>query len=254
MKENPAGDSQAEANVFSGSLASFFLKILSNSVFETAGLFLYWAVRLFYEVNTWVNMSCNKADNFSDYIFPPWISQLFMRLNKPLWHASAGDKSLHPAPAGSVIKSRPSWSEIRLDCVLVFCDAASLMRFQVYMNKKRVTDVRRAEDMRVIFETSLWQFGESLWPRRRWPALPPHVLRFLTVRSSVFRLPAGWVQCVLHLTGAVSCCWAGCAFIDSILLHGFLLIAQLCLCMLTLASWVASILHWCLKECRYWMC
>ena len=79
----------------------------------------------------------------------------FAGLNKPLLHASAGDKSLHPAPTGSVMNHTST--DRSLDWTVCLCSVTllPLMHFQVYMNKKRVTDARCAKDICVIFETSL---------------------------------------------------------------------------------------------------
>lgn len=111
------------------------------------------------------------------FLSPLWIQRMFLRLNKPLLHAWVGDKSLHPAPTGYVINHTSTDARTDWTVALVLCDTASApwFRFQVYMSTKRVTDVHCANDTHVIFETSLWQFGERLRPCacQCWPGLLP---------------------------------------------------------------------------------
>lgn len=103
---------------------------------------------------------------------PPQISQLFTRLNKPLLHASAGDKSLHPALTGPVITH--SLTDPRLDWTVCLCSVTLLpwcaSRFTptksqwqtCTMPGTRVSSLRHLSD------------GSGSHPGPRWPGLLPH--------------------------------------------------------------------------------
>lgn len=109
--------------------------------------------------------SCTETSAYAQFQRLSWVAfpfSLFLKLNKPLWLPSAGDKSLHPALTRSVRNRRRTdrssdWT-VLLDFLLTL--PPPLICSQVYMNRKRVTDTRRSMDVHVICETSLWHLGD----------------------------------------------------------------------------------------------
>lgn len=157
---------------------------------------------------------------------------------------------------------------LRLCCVTL----PPWFRFQVYTSTKRVTDVHCANDTHVIFETSLWQFGEWLRPCacRRWPGLlprytphcalkrlqtPPHPFTHQQTKCSVLHVWLAHSLLFMLNRGGGKDPRQDVPFIDMFITTLlFIDHALRCLCMCILASWVASILHWCSKECSYRKC
>lgn len=99
----------------------------------------------------------------------PQISQLFTRLNKPLLHASAGDKSLHPALTGSVINH--SLTDPRLDWTVCLCSVTLLPWYA-----SRFTPTKSQWQTRTMPRTcvsSLRHLSDGSESRRgpRWPGV-----------------------------------------------------------------------------------
>lgn len=142
-----------------------------------------------------INIKSNKVNNFSDYVHThthahpsPQISQLFTRLNKPLLHASAGDKSLHPAPTGSVINH--SLTDPRLDWTVCLCSVTLLP-----WCASRFTPTKSQWQTRTLPRTrvsSLRHLSDGPESRRgpRCPGLWPRI-RAGKKKNSLWRLPAG---------------------------------------------------------------
>lgn len=134
-----------------------------------------------------INMNSNKVNNFSDYVHTrphptPQLSQLFTRLNKPLLHASAGDKSLHPALTGSVINH--SLTDPRLDWTVCLCSVTLLpwcaSRFTPTKSQWQTCTLPRTR------VSSLRHLSDGPESRQgpRCPALLPHILALKRLETS----------------------------------------------------------------------
>lgn len=170
-------------------------------------------------------MNSNKVNNFSDYVHTrphptPQLSQLFTRLNKPLLHASAGDKSLHPALTGSVINH--SLTDPRLDWTVCLCSVTLLpwcaSRFTPTKSQWQTCTLPRTR------VSSLRHLSDGPESRQgpRCPALLPHILALKRLET--------FLRAELSVTGVAASSKAaptqeGCVFIDGIWMHRSLLIA-----------------------------